>query len=141
MSIPTPHTMIDDDDERPQKAAIALDFLIVGAGLGGLVAAITLKDAGHNVIVLDSRTRDQLLSESNGESFYIGPNIHRLLTHCGVDLPTHETWQAVLTSMRRCKSLWLPLSPDIVHIDAEWTRFDRCEWRVAFDSSYADRAA
>jgi 2-polyprenyl-6-methoxyphenol hydroxylase-like FAD-dependent oxidoreductase len=100
-----PPNLQEDDPEPPQKAAVALNFIVVGAGLGGLVAAIALQDAGHTVLVLDSRSKAGVLSETNGESFYVGPNIHRILTRCGVVLPKQETWQAGLTSLRRCSCI------------------------------------
>ena len=41
------------DDFFHRKAAVSLDFLVVGGSIGGLAAAYNLKQAGHNVRVLE----------------------------------------------------------------------------------------
>ena len=41
--------MMDSDSQ-------ALKVLVVGAGIGGLVTAVTLKSDGHDVLVLDEAT-------------------------------------------------------------------------------------
>lgn len=50
MSFPTRPVL---DDLFHRKAAVRLDFLIVGGSIGGLACAYNLKQAGHNVRVLE----------------------------------------------------------------------------------------
>lgn len=57
-----------------------LDVIIVGAGIGGLSAAIALRDGGHNVRVIEQAPR---LGEV-GAGIQLAPNATRLLTQWGV---------------------------------------------------------
>lgn len=38
-----------------RRAAVALDIIIVGGGLSGISAAYNLRQAGHNVRILEKR--------------------------------------------------------------------------------------
>jgi hypothetical protein len=136
MTVNIPPSQQEEDGEPPQQASVALKFIIVGSGVGGLVAAIALRDAGHTVLILDSRSKSDVLSETNGESFYIGPNTHRVLTRCGVILPKEETWQAGLTSLRRCQytiPCWRNMLAERV--------LCRCGRRSPHTSTYGNRVA
>ena len=59
-----------------------LDIIVVGAGLGGLSAALALHQAGHCVKIFE-RTKE--LSEV-GAGIQVPPNATRLLERWGVDL-------------------------------------------------------
>nr|OQO18572.1 hypothetical protein B0A51_15560 [Rachicladosporium sp. CCFEE 5018] len=61
-------------DSSPKKAAVALSITIIGAGLGGLSAAISCALAGHNVLVLEGAKQ---LAEI-GAGLQITPNASRL---------------------------------------------------------------
>ncbi|KIK69605.1 hypothetical protein GYMLUDRAFT_186757 [Collybiopsis luxurians FD-317 M1] len=64
-----------------RKAKVQLQILIVGCGLGGLAAAYTLGQAGHDVTVLES-------SPSIGDvgaGIQAGPNLSRLLSRWGLE--------------------------------------------------------
>ena len=64
-----------------EKASIMeLDLIIIGAGLGGLAAAICLAEKGHKVTVLE---RNAGLSEF-GAGLQLSPNATRLLDAWGL---------------------------------------------------------
>ncbi|RDW69761.1 putative FAD dependent oxidoreductase-1 [Coleophoma cylindrospora] len=77
---------------RPEEAR--LNIIIVGAGLGGLGAAISLLLAGHNVKIYESATRiDEI-----GAGIQVLPNASKILTHWGL----HEKLSAHSCSPTQC---------------------------------------
>ncbi|THH08949.1 hypothetical protein EW145_g2356 [Phellinidium pouzarii] len=63
-----------------RHAAVCLDIIVIGASIGGLSAAYNLKQAGHNVRVLE---------KSDGEvkikgGLRVPPNMSKLLQHWGL---------------------------------------------------------
>ncbi|KAJ4154901.1 hypothetical protein LMH87_000174 [Akanthomyces muscarius] len=62
----------------------ALHFLVVGGGLGGLTAALSLRRAGQRVTIFE---QSRFASET-GAAINVPPNATGLLLHLGVDLST-----------------------------------------------------
>ena len=63
-----------------RRAALSLNIIVVGAGIGGLAAAYTLAHAGHRVTVLESA---RALGEV-GAGIQVSPNASRLLLRWGL---------------------------------------------------------
>ena len=70
-----------------RRAALSLNIIVVGAGLGGLAATHTLAHAGHRVTLLEST---RVLGEV-GAGIQVSPNASRLLLRWGLGpaLRTH----------------------------------------------------
>jgi salicylate hydroxylase len=66
----------------------ALNVGVVGAGIGGLAAALSLRNAGHKVTVFERypSTPDGKLRSPIGNSMAFGANIARILDRWGIDL-------------------------------------------------------
>ncbi|TRM64793.1 hypothetical protein BD626DRAFT_454816 [Schizophyllum amplum] len=67
---------------RRRVARRPLDVVIVGAGIGGLAAAITIRQAGHRVRVLEAASE---LREA-GAGMQLAPNATRLLQRWGLEI-------------------------------------------------------
>ncbi|PKY03224.1 salicylate hydroxylase [Aspergillus campestris IBT 28561] len=67
------------------RAKVPLDVIVVGVGLGGVAAALTLGLRGHNVIVLESAPK---LMEV-GAGIQVSPNMLTLLDRWGVSPSIH----------------------------------------------------
>lgn len=59
-----------------------LDIVIVGAGIGGLAAAITLRRCGHRVVILEQAVG----KTEDGYALSSTPNASKILRRLGVDL-------------------------------------------------------
>ena len=58
-----------------------LKIIIVGGGIAGLVAAISLRQAGHNVVILEKYSTSSVV----GAALNVTPNGNRVLAHIGFD--------------------------------------------------------
>ncbi|CAF1000853.1 unnamed protein product [Adineta steineri] len=67
------------------KAKISLDIAIVGAGIGGLSAALACNRAGMSVTIYEGVSE---LKEI-GAGIQLGPNMFRILRHWGIYDPVH----------------------------------------------------
>jgi hypothetical protein len=63
-----------------RRAALSLNIVVVGAGLGGLAATHSLAQAGHRVMLLESAPR---LGDV-GAGIQVSPNVSRLLIRWGL---------------------------------------------------------
>lgn len=58
-----------------------LKIVVIGGGIAGLVAAISLRQAGHNVAVIEKYG----VSSVVGAALHLNPNGNRVLSHLGFD--------------------------------------------------------
>ena len=72
----TSYTMFD-----PNTSARPLNILIVGAGIGGLTAALGLRKNGHNVTVYEQSK----LATEFGAAVMLSPNAHGIFQRFGLD--------------------------------------------------------
>ncbi|KAI6046393.1 FAD/NAD(P)-binding domain-containing protein [Pisolithus marmoratus] len=92
-----------------RRAALSLDIVVVGCGLGGLAAAFCLAMAGHKVTVLESvATIGEI-----GAGIVVSPNISRLMIRWGLQKRLQEVAvePGALTVRRWCSGerlLWVP---------------------------------
>lgn len=81
---PAPHTDVPLEKVPPlydsRRAALSLNIIVVGAGLGGLAATYTLAHAGHRITLLESAS---VLSDV-GAGIQVSPNATRILHRWGL---------------------------------------------------------
>ncbi|KAJ7123410.1 hypothetical protein C8R44DRAFT_917474 [Mycena epipterygia] len=63
----------------PQQTALAIDFVIIGAGMTGLACAIALRRVGHRVVVIEQKGN----IDATQETVHMYPNITRVFYHWG----------------------------------------------------------
>ena len=71
-----------------------LNIIIIGAGIGGLAAALTLRRAGHSVHIYERSS----LNNELGAAIHVAPNASRGLQALGLD--------PVVARFVDCKSSW-----------------------------------
>ncbi|KAM3075223.1 hypothetical protein ACMFMG_007330 [Clarireedia jacksonii] len=69
-------------DTQEKSSTPALRILIVGAGIGGLTAAATLRKQGHEVEIFEKSS----FSSEAGAAIHVPPNANGLLKRLGIDL-------------------------------------------------------
>lgn len=74
--IHAPYKMFDQN-----SSARPLNILIVGAGIGGLTAALGLRKNGHNVTVYEQSK----LATEFGAAVMLSPNVHGIFKRLGLD--------------------------------------------------------
>jgi monoamine oxidase len=134
------------------------EFVVVGAGLAGLMAARELVGAGREVLVIEARDRvgGRTLNEPIGDGKvvevggqWIGPTQDRLAAlaaELGVEtFPTHGTGENVIEhrgKLRRYRGTIPRLSP-LVLLDVERAqrRLNRLAKRVSLDAPWETRNA
>ena len=82
MSRPEPSSVPNYQENQPMSEQKALSVIVVGGGIGGLSAAVALRQAGHNVKIFE---RSSLSSEA-GLAITLYPNAVRILGRWGMDL-------------------------------------------------------
>lgn len=70
-----------------RKAAIVLDVIVVGCGIGGLSAAFCLTQAGHRVTIVES---SPVMGPEIGTGILSSPNCSRLLRRWGLEKDLDE---------------------------------------------------
>ena len=78
-----------------QKAHMALNVAIVGGGISGLSAAVSLRRAGHNVQVFERSAHNNEV----GAAIHVPPNASRALLAWGLD-PVHARFVTTKSSYR-----------------------------------------
>lgn len=71
--------------DSESKQTTPLNILIAGAGIGGLCAAIGLRQQGHTVNVYEKSR----LAQETGAAIHLAPNCHGILKRLGLDPRQH----------------------------------------------------
>lgn len=138
---------------------IAVDVVVVGAGLAGLTAARTLRNAGTSVVVLEAR--DRVGGRVHGRTLadgktnvevggqWIGPGQHRMIRlseELGLEtFPTYDDGENLLRfggNEARYRGTIPRINPiTLADMAQAQTRFDRLARRVPLEAPWAaDRA-
>ncbi|KAJ7123436.1 hypothetical protein C8R44DRAFT_875630 [Mycena epipterygia] len=87
----------------PRQTALAIDFVIIGAGMTGLACAIALRRVGHRVFVIEQKGNIDVVAATQ-ETVHMYPNITRIFYHWGfrdaLRAMTKEAEKAATFSMR-----------------------------------------
>ncbi|KAJ7123448.1 hypothetical protein C8R44DRAFT_620377, partial [Mycena epipterygia] len=64
----------------PRQTALAIDFVIIGAGMTGLACAIALRRVGHRVLVVEQKENIDVIAV---QAIRMNPNVTRVFYHWG----------------------------------------------------------
>ncbi|KAJ7122120.1 hypothetical protein C8R44DRAFT_981397 [Mycena epipterygia] len=85
------------------QTALAIDFVIIGAGITGLACAIALRRVGHRVLVIEQKENIDVVAATQ-EAIHMYPNVTRIFYHWGfrdaLRAMTKEKEKAATFSMR-----------------------------------------
>lgn len=91
-----------------RRAALPINIVVVGCGLGGLSAAHCLAEAGHTVTILETAS---VIGEI-GAGIQVSPNVTRLLIRWGLgDRLKQVTVKPGALTFRQCTYLQLRCLP------------------------------
>lgn len=101
--------------ESSASSARPLKILIAGAGIGGLCAAIALRQQGHHVEIFEQSR----MAQETGAAIHIAPNCNGLLKRLGMDARKHGSVEMYgITQYEPCgKVMW---SMDLREVNKMW---------------------
>ncbi|KAJ7123451.1 hypothetical protein C8R44DRAFT_875642 [Mycena epipterygia] len=89
--------------ETPPRTVLAIDFIIIGAGMTGLSCAIALRRVGHRVLVVEQKENIDVVAATQ-EAIHMNPNVTRVFYQWGfrdaLRAMTTKTEKAATFSMR-----------------------------------------
>ncbi|KAK1056764.1 hypothetical protein LTR74_014644 [Friedmanniomyces endolithicus] len=97
------------NDEYAESLARPLQVIVVGGGIASLVASITLRQQGHEVLIYEKSR----FANETGAAIHCTPNATSALRHIGID--PRDGGAVPLVESRWCKASNEEMSPPTAH--------------------------